>query len=149
MSRFDPSPDVEAGDTQLTRGCDLALWLFTESRRSLEIEGEVNDMSAHHDQDRPATPQEPHPLAHLGTPAEMRSANPIPPETQGLRAQEIPKAPYEPPRPRRHGFAGFIDSIAYRVQWAMLSVFGAAELSREKDPIEQLKRRYGRQERAV
>jgi len=91
--------------------------------------------------------QEQNPLAHLGTPAEMQSVNPIPPEEEALRAQETPTAPYEPPRPRRRGFVGLLDSIAYRAQLAVLSVFGAAELSREVDPIEQLKRRYGRVER--
>ncbi len=87
------------------------------------------------------------PLANLGTPAEMRSVNPIPPETEALRAQEIPSAPIEPRRQRRHGLAGLMDSIAYYVQWTLLSIFATAELSREKDPIEQLRRRYGREPR--
>lgn len=92
-------------------------------------------------------PSEQHPLAHLGTPEEMRSVNPVPPEADALRAQEMPKAPVDPPRPRRHGLAGLYDSIAYSFQYAVYSIFGAAELSRERDPIEQLRRRYGREPR--
>ncbi|MDO9486670.1 MAG: hypothetical protein Q7K25_11495 [Actinomycetota bacterium] len=77
----------------------------------------------------------------------MRTVNPITPESEALRAQPTPNAPYEPARERRHGFMGLVDSIAYYWQWTLLSVFGAAQLSREVDPIEQLKRRYGREPR--
>lgn len=106
-------------------------------------------MSVHPDQSNPSKFEQENPLAHMGTPAEMRTVNPIPPETQALRAQSMPKAPFEPVRARRHGLMGLMDSIAYRFQLVILSAFGAAELSREKDPIEQLKRRYGRAERKV
>ncbi|MDO8731409.1 MAG: hypothetical protein Q7L55_02395 [Actinomycetota bacterium] len=106
-------------------------------------------MTLHHDQEANASLEEHNPLADLGTPAEMRSVNQIPPEDEALRAQGTPTAPYEFARQRRHGFKGLRDSVAYYPQWAMLSVFGTAELSREVDPIEQLKRRYGRAERAV
>lgn len=104
-------------------------------------------MSENPEHQSPADSHEQNPLEYLGTPVEMRAVNPIPPESDALRAQETPTAPYEPPRPRRHGFMGLLDSIAYRAQLVVLTVFGAAELSREVDPIEQLKRRYGRDER--
>ena len=104
-------------------------------------------MTLHSEHDSEATSTEVNPLAHLGTPAEMRTANPIPEEDSRLRAQGTPETPYQRMRPRRHGFQGVLDSIAYSFQWTVLSLFGAAELSREKDPIEQLKRRYGREPR--
>lgn len=104
-------------------------------------------MALQPDHDTNAKPEEPNPLEHLGTPAEMRTVNPITPESEALRAQPTPNAPYEPARERRHGFMGLVDSIAYYWQWTLLSVFGAAQLSREVDPIEQLKRRYGREPR--
>jgi hypothetical protein len=34
--------------------------------------------------------------------------------------------------------------VAYHVQLAALSVYGSADQSRASDPIERLKRRYGR-----
>ncbi|MDP2013945.1 MAG: hypothetical protein Q8L05_06940 [Actinomycetota bacterium] len=90
---------------------------------------------------------DPNPLANLGTPAEMRSVNPVTAEDEALRAEDIPKAPIEPKRERRHGIAGLRDSVAYVFQWTTLSVWGTAELTRDKDPIEQLKRRFGRKPR--
>ena len=127
--------------------CDWTPWPFTRSGHSLKIGNEVQIMTLHSEHDAAITRTTDNPLTYLGTPVEMRTANPIPPESSSLREQGTPKMPYQPMRPRRHGFKGFLDSIAYAFQWTILSLFGAAELSREKDPIEQLKRRYGREPR--
>jgi len=37
-----------------------------------------------------------------------------------------------------------IDSVEYWVKWTLISVYGPATQDRETDPIEQLKREYGR-----
>jgi hypothetical protein len=36
------------------------------------------------------------------------------------------------------------DALAYWSRWLLLQLFGPATQDRESDPIEQLKRRYGR-----
>lgn len=45
---------------------------------------------------------------------------------------------------RRSGLRGVWDSLAYWVQVAGLSVYGPASQPRASDPIERLKRKYGR-----
>jgi len=45
---------------------------------------------------------------------------------------------------RRGGLAGGWDSLAYWVQFAALSIYGPAAQSESADPIERLKRKYGR-----
>ena len=85
-----------------------------------------------------ARPAEQQPgLDQLGTPEHLRAPQP---------EEVAPTAPAEPlaPEPRRHGFRGFLDTIAYGVKYALLSVFGAGEQPRESDPIERLRRKYGR-----
>ena len=37
-----------------------------------------------------------------------------------------------------------VDSLAYRIQWLGLTLFGPAQQDSEHDPIEILKRKYGR-----
>ena len=45
---------------------------------------------------------------------------------------------------RRGGLRGAWDTLAYWVQFAGLWVYGAADQPRASDPIERLKRKYGR-----
>jgi hypothetical protein len=37
-----------------------------------------------------------------------------------------------------------VDSMEYWVKWTLLSLYGPASQDRDTDPIEQLKREYGR-----
>ena len=37
-----------------------------------------------------------------------------------------------------------VDSVQYWIKWTLLSLYGPATQDRESDPIEQLKREYGR-----
>jgi len=95
-------------------------------------------------------------IEQLGTPKEVRDARPaLYPEHEALDAQaqvhpevRADAGPDDSVRqPRRRGLAGAWDSLAYGVQWLLLSVFGTGEQSRRADPIEKLRRRYGRPER--
>lgn len=45
---------------------------------------------------------------------------------------------------RREGLQGLWDSLAYRVQLIGLSVYGPAPQSADTDPVQRLKRKYGR-----
>lgn len=76
-------------------------------------------------------------LDQLGTPEDLRAPQP---EVSSPQPVQEPAAP----EPRRRGFRGFLDTIAYGTKYALLSVFGAGEQPRESDPIERLKRKYGR-----
>lgn len=79
-------------------------------------------------------------LEGLGTPPDLRAPQPEAP------APPTP-VPLPEPAPRRRGFLGLMDSIAYGLQLFALSVWGTAEQPRESDPIERLKRKYGRSPR--
>ncbi|MFA7323424.1 MAG: hypothetical protein WC005_03610 [Candidatus Nanopelagicales bacterium] len=92
-------------------------------------------------------------LEQLGTPPEIRNSRPqIPASDAAFVARVVGTAGHvsamEPwdahPVGRRHGLRGFLDSIMYRWQLLLLSVYGPAEQTRQADPIEQLKRKYGR-----
>lgn len=50
---------------------------------------------------------------------------------------------------RRGGIRGLWDSLAYGVQLAALSVYGPAPQSASADPVERLKRKYGRTSRRL
>jgi len=104
-------------------------------------------MTVHHDPQQHSPADDAQAFANLGTPPEVAQASPVPPETDALRADPTPMTPAEPRRERRRGISGLWDTIAYSVQWLIYTVFGAAQLDRDVDPIEQLKRRYGREER--
>lgn len=95
-------------------------------------------------------------LEELGTPKEVRDARPaLYPEhaaldEQGRRHPEV-RADYGPddtvaPAPRS-GATGVWNTIAYYFQYAVLFVWGAGSQSRTADPIQRLKRRYGREEK--
>jgi hypothetical protein len=103
-----------------------------------------------------ASETDPGGLEELGTPREVRESRPaLYPEHAALdkqaRAHPEVRADYGPddskPPARRGGLIGLWNSIAYGVQYAMLFVWGAGEQSRRADPIEKLKRRYGREQR--
>lgn len=95
-------------------------------------------------------------LEKLGTPPQVRDGRPaLYPEhaaldLQARRHPEI-RADFGPedgkPPATRHGLVGLWNTIAYGVQYAILFVWGAGEQSRTADPIEKLKRRYGRPQR--
>ncbi len=92
-------------------------------------------------------------LEGLGTPEAEREARPaLYPEHEALDKQaathpeilathgpddSVPVAP-------RTGIAGLWNAIAFWAQYAVLFVWGAGSQSRAADPIERLKRRYGR-----
>jgi hypothetical protein len=89
-------------------------------------------------------------LARLGTPPEQRR-----PATSGPRPGPVPREVADPHGAtdpitrdeyvgRRHGLAGLWGSIAYWVQYVGLSIYGPAAQSEAADPIERLKRKYGR-----
>lgn len=83
-------------------------------------------------------------IHQLGTPADIRAAQPVEepsPARDALDPHTIGDSEW---RERRHGLAGVWDSIAYRVQLALLSIYGPGEQTRAADPIERLKRKYGR-----
>lgn len=92
-------------------------------------------------------------LEEFGTPTEEREARPaLYPEHAALdeTARQHPELVpvYGPddsqgPAPRT-GLIGVWNTIAYYVQYAMLFVWGSASQTRATDPIERLKRRYGR-----
>ena len=95
-------------------------------------------------------------LAALGTPKAERDARPaLYPEDAALdeNAERHPEvlADYGPddtkPPAARSGAIGVWNAIAYYVQYGLLFVFGAGSQSRTADPIEKLKRRYGREDR--
>jgi len=105
-------------------------------------------MTVHHEpQHTPVPDEQAREFANLGTPPQAAQVSPVPAETDALRAQPTPTTPIEPARERRRGLLGLWDTLAYSVQWLIYTVFGAAELDRDVDPIEQLKRRYGREQR--
>ncbi len=104
----------------------------------------------------PDHPDVPTGIEQLGTPKDERDARPaLYPEHEALDAQaeKHPEILADPGpddtvrQPRRHGLAGAWDTVAYGVQWLLLSVWGAGQQSRKADPIEKLRRRYGRPER--
>lgn len=83
----------------------------------------------------------------LGTPADIRAAQPVEQPAPAQETLDPHKVDESEWRERRHGIAGLWDAIAYRVQLILLSVYGAGEQTREADPIERLKRKYGRAQR--
>lgn len=92
-------------------------------------------------------------LDELGTPQEEREERPaLYPEHAALddQAREHPEilADFGPddsaPVAPRTGLMGAWNTVAYYVQYGLLFVWGAGSQSRAADPIEKLKRRYGR-----
>jgi hypothetical protein len=45
---------------------------------------------------------------------------------------------------RRHGVQGVWDSVAYWTQFVLLSAYGPASQSEFSDPVQRLRRKYGR-----
>lgn len=89
-------------------------------------------------------------LDELGTPADMRATG-MPATDPGHVDREV-SDPHGATVPiskeeyvgRRGGLRGVADSLAYWFQLATLSIYGPAAQPRNADPIERLKRKYGR-----
>lgn len=128
--------------------------------REMFLHKPTDEFMAKVDEDALSAPREPAAdsldlgsIEQLGTPPEVRNARPqIPPSeiVDAARAAhtvgQVPAMePWDAIRVgRRRGFRGFLDSIEYRWLLLLLSLYGPARQTREADPIEQLKRKYGR-----
>jgi len=84
-------------------------------------------------------------LESLGTPADLRA--PQPP----IDEPPLQDAPAELTEPlgdwhanKRHGIAGLWDSIAYGAQFVLLSIYATGDQPEQSDPVEKLRRKYGR-----
>lgn len=94
-------------------------------------------------------------LEELGTPKDVRDARPALYPEHAVLDEEARKHPeiraeYGPddtagPAPKT-GATGVWNTIAYHFQYAVLFVWGAASQSNSADPIQKLKRRYGRED---
>jgi hypothetical protein len=92
-------------------------------------------------------------LEGLGTPPEKRTSQVAGPRTP--KADASVRDPHGATDPvtadeyvgRRRGLGGLLDSIAYGFQLAVLSIYGPADQSGSADPVERLKRKYGRSSR--
>jgi hypothetical protein len=90
-------------------------------------------------------------LDDLGTPADIRAprdpqpTEPVDPSIADPHGATDPISRDEYVG-RRGGLVGVWDSIAYWVQYALLSTYGTADQSEEADPVQRLKRKYGRPE---
>lgn len=79
----------------------------------------------------------------------MSTANPARDHEDGLLDIVDPHGASDPVTPdefvgRRRGLRGLWSSLAYWVQLAGLSLYGPASQPRASDPIERLKKKYGR-----
>lgn len=89
-------------------------------------------------------------LDELGTPADIRAtAQPQPAAAPQYSRVTDPHGASdaisgEEYVGRREGLQGLWDSLAYRVQLIGLSVYGPAPQSADTDPVQRLKRKYGR-----
>lgn len=86
-------------------------------------------------------------LDELGTPEAEREARPALYPDDAELDDHVHSPVHDARRqsaPRRHGPWA---SVAYWAQWVGLQVYGPASQTSAQDPIEELKRRYGRHER--
>jgi hypothetical protein len=83
-------------------------------------------------------------LEGLGTPENLRAQYPPTDPAPIQSALDPHKIDASESHERRRGLAGAWDSIAYHAQLVLLSIYGAGQTTREADPIERLKRKYGR-----
>ena len=97
-----------------------------------------------HIENRLGQADQPSGLEELGTPPDLRAAQPDRPPAPRKQALDPHKIDSQPKHARKHGLGAAWETLAYWTQYALLSVYGAGQQSRQDDPIERLRRKYGR-----